>query len=513
MVEWVELSDLPSFLEKREKVARPHTGIRTLVTAISENHRKYFYTLVKGLKARDRPALCLRAKAVFRLSQNWTWKSEIRRDHLPVTGGEFVTTVRRPSSFRLDYPRRYPRWVMDCRIVKDDVIGTEGFVLPDLPYLANLMVPVRSNRLRPRILGEVFSLQVTSAPIDENVRLKIPTDWEIIQLIFSQSHHNICLSDQGNYMNRAISLFSGLGKLSSLLRDKRTVTIFDQFLRQHHTGEGVLKDGQYRRALTLSDMEEAVMNLNRTKTRKKRAEVSAFVDQLLRELIQGGAVHSGYVLDCPDCKLEEWYPIDEVTETFRCRRCLTIQTRPPGPSIFFRLNEALYQAYLNNFAVPALVLDVLHNSSSASFIFSPQIKLEASNAHSPEVDIVAICDGKLSIGEAKSTNKIKQEQFGVLETIAVGVGAKQIVFGTTSRDSCRDCESCSKQMNYADNAFGHGSIKNTEHWGTRERIKDLRERLDTQGIQVTSICAEDMSQGVIQRNQFRPILVPARRTT
>jgi hypothetical protein len=513
MVEWVDLSDLPSFLEKREKVSRPHTGIRTSVTAITENHRKYFDTLVKGTKARGKPISFSSAKATFRLSQNWTWKSEIRRDHLPVTGGEFVIPVRRPSSFRLDYPRRYPRWVMDCRIVRDDVIGTEGFVLPDLPYLANLMVPVRSERLRPRILGDVFSLQVTSAPIDENIRLKIPTDWEIIQLICSQSHHNICLSDQGNYMNRAISLFGGLGKLSSLLRDKRVVTIFNQFLRHHHTGEGVIKDGQYRRALMLSDMEEAIMSLNRTRTRKKRAEVSAFIDQLLRTLIQAGAVYSGYVLDCPDCNLEEWYPISEVTETFRCRRCLTVQTRPPNPSIFFRLNEALYQAYLNNFAVPALVLEVLHNSSRASFIFSPQIKLEATDVYSPEVDIVAICDGKLSIGEAKSTNRIKQEQFSALETIALGVSAKQIIFGTTSRESCHDCESCSKQMHYADNSFGHGSTRDPRRWGTRERIKDLRERLRTQGIQVTSVCAEDILQGAIQRNRFSPILIPTTRRT
>jgi len=59
-------------------------------------------------------------------------------------------------------------------------------------------------------------------------------------------------------MSRAISLFGSLPKLSALLRDVRATAIFDQFLKHHRTGEGIAEAVQYRRALTLDDMREAV---------------------------------------------------------------------------------------------------------------------------------------------------------------------------------------------------------------------------------------------------------------
>lgn len=311
-------------------------------------------------------------------------------------------------------------------------------------------------------------------------------------------------------MSRAISLFGSLPKLSALLRDVRATAIFDQFLKHHRTGEGIAEAVQYRRALTLDDMREAVINLLGHRSRKKKEESFEFIDQLLKELIRLGAMHSGYVLDCSHCNLEEWYPIDEVAETFRCRRCLAVEVRPPSPPIFFRLNEALYQAYANNFSVPTLVLDILHKFSNASFIYSPQIKLDSSDVHSPELDVVAICDGQLVMGEAKATDKIRKKQLDVLESAAIRVKAQRIVLGTTSRDSCRgiDCEGCSQNTNYADNAFSHGSTRDPHFWGTRERTMDLRQRRAKQGVQLISICTQDILSGAMLKDRSRRFYVP-----
>jgi len=507
-IKWIELSDLESFLTRRETA---YTPMLTLTSAPG-GPLKEIERILEKLKTKRERLRHSPPRAILRTRANLIWESELRREHMATSEGELVLPISRPSHFELIYPQRYPRWVMDLRIIRDDAIGTEGFVLPSLPYLFYMVTPGRGAHLQPRMRGDTISLQVVSGRVDEPIRFKVPTDWEVIQAIFAQSNYRICLSDQGNYMSRALAFFSGLPRLSLLLRDHRVIAIFDEFLKHHHTKESLQEDGHYRRALTLDDMRKAVTNTPSRMSRRDKERNYSFVDELLKELIKLGAIHSGYMLDCSKCKLEEWYPIDEVSEDFRCRRCLVNEIRPLSPLVSFRLNEALYQAYLHNFTVPTLVLDVLHKNSNTSFIFSPQIKLDETNIHSPEIDIVALCDGVFTIGEAKSTDRISKDQIECLESTAPRVKAQRIVIGTTSRHSCHgiDCGNCSKNANYADNAFTHGSSKGPRFWGTREHIQDLRRRIHREGVEVTSICAEDILLGGIQRNRRRRIFVPTR---
>jgi hypothetical protein len=501
---WIALTDLASFLSRRELGRAP---MLTLTSAAGNHHEE-----IKDI-LRDHKVAHIRysePKAVLRSRAYSLWESELRTEHISTGEGEFVITASKPSSFELVYPQRYPRWVMDLRLIRDDTIGTEGFVLPNLTYLSDMVTPARADRLQPRIHGDILSLQITSARSDEYIRLRIPTDWEVIHAIFSYGDYSIRLSDQGNYMSRALALFGGLAKLSTLLRDPRCKVIFDEFLKHHRSLERVAKDDRYRRALTLDDMRKAVMGLGGRISPKRKENDFRFIDELLRELIALGAVHSGYVLDCSKCSLEDWYPLDEVAEHFRCRRCLANEIRPLSPLVSFRLNEALYQAYLNNFAVPVLVLDVLQRSTRTSFIFSPQVKLDERDLHSKEIDIVAICDGNLTLGEAKSTGKIKKEQIDCLESAALRVRANRVLLATTSRDSCKDvdCAQCSKHRDYADNAFTHGSPDNPRFWGTKERIHDLRGRLHGQGVEVVSICAQDILSGRMRRDRSGRIIIP-----
>ena len=501
-VEWVDDGALSSLIARLQQTTRPSIYSRFTITSITTNTCNAIRQSIRGLRPTNRTLRFASPKVVFRQAPSFTLKSEIKREHITTSGDEFVVPVRRPSSFELVYPRRLPKWAMDLRIIRDTAIGTEGFILPGHSYLSEMMTPNRSSRLRPRISGEVLSLQVSSAPVDEYIRLRIPSDWEVIQSIFSQAGYQIGLSDQGKYMNRTLLLFGGLHTLSSLLRDYRVTAILDEFLKHHRTNQQLI--GDYRRVLTLKNMIDIAVNLLPHKNRQKIEECSQFVENLLRELMEMRALHSGYILDCIHCNLEEWYPIDDVGETFRCRRCLATQTRPSSPSISFRLNEALYQAYLNNFTVPALVLDTLNNSSSGSYIFTPQIKLNAADVNSPEIDIVSILDGTLTVGEAKSNDRVSRNQLGTLESAALRVGAQHIVLATNSRHNCTglDCNVCSQNEHYADNAFSHGSSSSRQSWGTMERIQDSRARLRRQDVRVTTICSDDILKRTFERNRY-----------
>jgi hypothetical protein len=426
---------------------------------------------------------------------------ERRIEHIITQDGDAVIAISPPRSFEVVYPRFEAHWVTNLRILRDRTLGTEGLILPNLSQFWGILTPQQRGTLRPRIETDKFSFQVT--PRTERIRLQIPTNWDILKHVFKASFSNVGFSDQGRYMNRVLELFGGLTELHILLSDPRITYILDEFLKHHRTGQ-IPEDKSYRRALSLNHMYGVVSVRMGSLSRKKRDDNVAFINQTIEELIKNGAIHSGYVLDCSHCGLEEWYPIDEVTETYRCRRCLSTQPRPLSPLVHFRLNEALYQAYASNFLVPIQTLKVLMQSSRASFIFCPQIKLDVADVHSPELDIVAIQDGEITIGEATSKNKIQKTRVYNIGEIAQKIQARRVIFSTTNRKNCNNtnCDSCISERNYADNAFSQGSESRGE-WGTREFIRDLRTRLVQHDIQVACICAEDIEKDSFHRR--RPV--------
>lgn len=124
------------------------------------------------------------------------------------------------------------------------------------------------------------------------------------------------------------------------------------------------------------------------------------------------------------------------------------------------------------------------------------------DVHSPELDVVAVRDGEIVIGEATSKDRIKKARVYNIGKIAEKIRARRVLFSTTNRESCNDssCESCVAEENYADNAFSHGSESQGE-WGTREFIRDLRTQLVQHDIEVTCVCAEDVMKGSFIRRR------------
>lgn len=178
---WIDKGELDSFIGKREAAYSRGVTLTSISTALQENIRKF------RKESGGRYLNYSQPRALFRMRAYSSFQSEPRTLHTPIEG-EFIVTTARPSLFGLRFPRN-PRWVMDIRIIKDDVIGTEGFMLPEFSYLSGMLTPTQSSRLRPRITGEIFSLQVTSTRTDEHFRFRIPKDWEVIQSIFK--HHGI----------------------------------------------------------------------------------------------------------------------------------------------------------------------------------------------------------------------------------------------------------------------------------------------------------------------------------
>jgi len=358
-IEWISIREfdaLPNIEKLQNLLKTIRRTERIVLTSSSDTVMDCIASKLKNMPQYRRHLIYRNADRILRMWPELSLSGERRTEHIMTESGDTVITTGSPRSFEVVYPRYEARWVVDLRILRDRTLGAEGLVLPNLPQFWGILTPEQRSNLRPRIETDKFSFQIT--PRTERIRLQMPTNWDIIQNVFKASFSNVGFSDQGRYMNRVLELFGGLAELCRLLTDPRITCILDEFLKHHGTGQ-IPKDKSYRRALSLDYMHKVVSARTGSHSRKKSADNIAFVEQTIEGLIKNGAIHSGYVLDCSHCSLEEWYPIDEVTETYRCRRCLSTQRRPLSPLVHFRLNEALYQAYVSNFLIPIQTLEVL----------------------------------------------------------------------------------------------------------------------------------------------------------
>jgi hypothetical protein len=158
--------------------------------------------------------------------------------------------------------------------------------------------------------------------------------------------------------------------------------------------------------------------------------------------------YRGLILRCSNCCDVGWFSVDEITHNFTCRRCGKNQQytkanwrHPDEPSWFYKLDEIVYQALLNNSAVPILTLDALREKCKESFLFCPELRI---NVHGEkrnfmELDICCVPDGKLCIGEAKSNGTLAAKGVSASEAatkyrdLAVKLGATRVIFSTSSQ--------------------------------------------------------------------------------
>jgi hypothetical protein len=169
--------------------------------------------------------------------------------------------------------------------------------------------------------------------------------------------------------------------------------------------------------------------------------------EVIDDYIGKEVFYRGLILKCANCSDVEWFSISEITQTFTCRRCGKNQQytksswRHPGePSWFYKLDEIVYQALLNNSIAPILALNALREKCKDSFLFCPELRIRAqrNEKHFMELDICCIPDGQLCIGEAKSNGTLAAKGVSASEAaakyrdLAVKLGAAQVIFSTSS---------------------------------------------------------------------------------
>jgi hypothetical protein len=389
--------------------------------------------------------------------------------------------------------------ILDCYVKSKDPLDKYGLILCPRQSIADaLTLDDQSLKGYMRISKYSFTFILPSSISTEHIRIGIKTDWEIISNIFKSSGINITQSASSKHISKSIYLSTGVEELANNYRNKIARIMLDSFMIRHNRNIHIsVKNRElYRRSFSILELRDEILtHLSHMSRYKKAACINEF-NNFIELWWKKGVLISGFELKCVECNFETWYSIDLVGETYTCHRCQTVNKIPANSQIRYRLQESFYQAHFEHMIVPILTLDYIKSNTQESFLYSLPIYLDPNNPNSPELDLVLICDGNLCLAECKFPNKIDNGVLKLYSDTAKKIKAHRIIFSSLDRENtcatsyCQDCQQ--QNNNYSDEIFSHGVPEDSTQWGTRERIKDLRNQLSPFNIEVNTICAYDL---------------------
>lgn len=154
----------------------------------------------------------------------------------------------------------------------------------------------------------------------------------------------------------------------------------------------------------------------------------------LADLTDRGVLLIGVAAKCTSCGYRDWHHIDDAKQTLRCRGCNTTFGLPPEQPWRYRLNSLARAAHADHGLVPViLVLAQLAMDARTGFIFTPCLDLFDDEDAGPvgDLDIAAIVDGELVIGEIKQSAALFDEKvFRVTEAVARRLLPDRVLFSS-----------------------------------------------------------------------------------
>jgi hypothetical protein len=271
--------------------------------------------------------------------------------------------------------------------------------------------------------------------------LFIPSAHQVFEYILKGEGYQSSLSDKGVYAQRTLSKFGTLEYLGHILRDDNYRNLLFKYLDKPEPDKGVHDEGCF-----LTD-KRCYLNFP---TVAKIVGDEKKSQEAIEILVRLGVFYRGYVLKCGICKDAAWFGLEEISQTFKCKRCSSPQyiTREnywygdSEPGLYYKLDEIVYQFIRHNGHVATLALDRLRMKRENSFLFTSDLELVKRGANSEEekkeLDILCIRDGIIILGEAKKENRLgagggnEVHEIRKYFHLAREIGARALVFATFS---------------------------------------------------------------------------------
>lgn len=369
----------------------------------------------------------------------------------PLVGKEFATATDTPipSDLAGETPSDFA-WFVD--------VSVDGHKLPIRSCLKALLCknpdPIGYG-VRPSSAGMSFCAQkqgfvVAGSQIHEitlRPQLRCPDAEEVFKTLAARVGMRAEHSSAGQYALAALERWGGLDQLAEDLASKDRNKLLQAFRpKVPEDAPGVFLKPLRRGFLSFEDFLK-VADLSQDDLRR-----------LIDRYIERGIVTRGLILKCAGCSYAGWYAADEFGNSFRCTRCrqTTLITRDTWigglkgepqtsePTWYYELSEVVYQALCGNARAPILALAKL-KKDARSFLFTPELEFWSKEGRSAEsdkplieIDVCALVDGKIVIGEAKIANRLEsrpreEDRFlGKFVRAAKQLTADDVAFATTA---------------------------------------------------------------------------------
>jgi hypothetical protein len=167
------------------------------------------------------------------------------------------------------------------------------------------------------------------------------------------------------------------------------------------------------------------------------------VRERVNYLLRIGVLHRGLVVPCSECERRAFYRIELLSETNTCPRCgahahtsAARLSNQDEPQWFYDLHGAVRELLGQNGDVPFLAGQVLA-ADARSFEDIAELDFRRPDQQPAEIDIIALADGRLFIGEAKckptlGSKKEAVQAIAKLTDISDLLGADEILLATTA---------------------------------------------------------------------------------
>jgi len=270
-------------------------------------------------------------------------------------------------------------------------------------------------------------------------RLRFPDAATVFRHLFERAGYEMEESAAGRYRRLATELWGGFDEIHNDWTDDSTRALLQAWISTDSSGAtpGIWDDT--RRYLSFNDAVNT-------------SEIN--IDDL-RSLLDGyltrGILSRGLVLKCSHCLNTSWYRLDDLSQSFTCSRChqrATITEESwsadhsrgdpaPEPTFYYGLAEVVYQALRHDADVPIRAIGALR--SKPTEVIQQATDSIVSKAGKPfELDLLALVDGRILIGEAKKGNRLEstatreRRWLNDLADIADAITADEVILATAT---------------------------------------------------------------------------------
>jgi hypothetical protein len=260
--------------------------------------------------------------------------------------------------------------------------------------------------------------------------IRQPSADVIFSALLAGEGYEIRESDAGGFHRQCAELWGGHERLEDDLTDRLKVRMLHSWIESSDVGLP-LKDR--RRYITTSDL-----------ARRWRTPFR-IVQEIVDSWAGRGILRRGECLWCEDCRYTGWYDADDIGQQFRCQRCrsvhpVTAPTHRPRPeresSFHYSMNEVVVQALSHHITLPVWVLRWLR-PDRGSILWVPERTVWKDERRIQEVDLWAIVDGRIVLGEVtssdvlESTKTAENERIGRLARLVNDLAADTLVVATS----------------------------------------------------------------------------------